>query len=461
MKIIIVGAGKVGFTVAEQLVKEGHDITIIDTNDDVLRHAADALDIMCLKGNGASITTLREADVSGADLVISATSQDEINMICSLTSKRLGAAFTIARIRSVDYTAELDTLKNELGIDMVINPEQTTGAEISRLLRFPSAINIDTFYRGRVELMGFLLQENDFLCGQPLSAQSERLSNLPVLFCAVDRGDTVIIPNGSFVPQAGDMVYIIGEPVGLNQFFKLLGRYIPKIKNVIIIGGSRIAHYLTTNLLKMNMKVKIIERDRELSAHIAEVLPKATVICGDGTNQGLLESENIDNTDAFVALTDRDEDNLLIALYAAQRGVPKVVVKANHGNYDDIAHAVGLDTIISTKYVTAAQILQKVRGMENSKGSIMTALYKIANNRAEAMEFTANETTHNLHVPLKDLNIKKGILVALIVHRNRIIIPEGSSMIEVGDSVIVISSNHTVLDLNDIFSAIPKGGAAL
>ena len=442
-----------GYREAEQLARENHDITIIDTDQEALAHASETLDVMCIHGNGAAIGPLKEAGVETADMVIAATSEDEVNMVCCLTAKRLGAGYAIARVRNMDYTTDLETLKKDLGIDMVINPELSTAAEISRLLRFPNAANIDTFYRGRVELMGFLLQEGDFLCGRPLSEQSSKLKNLPVLFCAAERGEEICIPNGSFVPQPGDKLYIIGEPVGLSQFFRLLGRYIPKIRSVFLIGGGRITQYLTTLLTKMSLPVKIVERKLELCQHLSEQFPHATVIHGDGTDQELLAEENLAATDAFISLTDRDEDNLITALYAKHLGVPKVIPKANRQNYAGIAQSAGLDCVISPKYITAERILQVVRGMENSKGSVMKALYRIADNKAETMEFVVNETTQNLNIPLKDLNLKDGILVAVIIHQNRIIIPEGSSVISRGDTVILVSRDHTILDINDIFKS--------
>lgn len=451
MKIIIVGDGKVGFTLAEHLSQEEHDVTVIDTNDDALRRASESLDVMCVKGNGASISALRESGADTADVVIAATSMDEVNMVCCLTAKRLGAKYVIARVRNVEYAAELATLKQELGIDMVINPENATAVEISRLLRFPSAANIETFYRGRVELIGFRVQEGDFIVGHPLSAQSHKLQELPMLMCAVERCGEVTIPDGSFVPQAEDRLYLIGQPSGLTDFFKLLGRYTPRLKDVFLVGGGRIAHYLTAILEHLGMRVKIVERSMDRCRHLSEVLPRTMVICGDGTDQELLEQENISAADAFVALTDRDEDNLIISLYAMQQGLKKVVAKSNRQNYAGIARAFGLDSVISPKFITANQILQVVRGMQNSKGSVMNALYRIAGGHAEAMEFLANDTTRNLGIPLKDLRLKKGILIAVLVHQNRIIIPDGSSILSQGDTVIIVSRNHGILDINDIY----------
>lgn len=451
MNIIIVGDGKVGFTLAEHLSRESHDVTIIDTNEDALKRASDALDVMCIKGNGATVSTLREAGAGHADIVIAATSMDEVNMLCCFTAKRLGAEYTIARVRNVEYAKDLDMIRRDLGIDLIINPENATAEEIARLLRFPSAANIDTFYRGWVEMVGFRLQEGDFICGAPLSSLDYRVRSLPMLFCAAERGETAIIPNGSFVPQPGDKLYLIGQPVGVTQFFKLLGRYTPKVKDVFIVGGGRISHYLTAMLEHLGMRVKLVEQSMDRCRHLSEVLPHTMVICGDGTDQELLESENVAATDAFVALTDRDEENLIICLYALQQGIGKVVAKSNRQNYAGIARAVGVDSVISPKLITANRILQVVRGMQNSKGSVMNALYKIAGGHAEAMEFVVAENTRGLGVPLKDLRLKQGILIAALVHHNRIVIPEGSTVISAGDTVIIISRNHVILDVNDIY----------
>ena len=448
MKIVIVGNGKVGFSLAEQLVREKYDVVIVDMREDTLRRAADALDIMSVKGNGISAATLIEAGVPEADLLVAATNSDEINMVCCLTAKHLGAKYTIARIRNPEYNTGLSDLKR----NMVINPENATAVEISRLLRFPPAANIETFCRGRVELIGFRLLEDDFLVNRPLHALSDQVKQLSLLFCAVERpGGEVVIPNGSFVPQAGDRLYIIGRPSSLDQFFRLLGRYSPKVKSVFIVGGGKISLYLLAVLEKMKMRVKLVEIQEERCRLISEKLPHTTVICGDGTDQELLESERLAAADAFVALTDRDEDNLILSLYAMQKGVQKVVTKSNRQNYAGIAQTIGLDSVISPKQITAAQILQVVRGMQNSQGSVMNTLYRIADGSAEAMEFTASANTRHLGVPLKDLHLRKGILIAVLARGGDIIIPEGSSSIQEGDSVILISRDLRILDLNDIY----------
>ena len=408
---------------------------------------------MCIRdrGNGVSAAVLREAGAEHADLLIAATSTDEVNMVCCLTAKKMGTSYTIARIRNQEYTSGLAELKRDLGIDMVINPENATAVEISRLLRFPSAANIETFCRGRVELMGFRLMEEDFLVGNPLQDLSSQVKKLSLLFCAVDRDGEVIIPNGSFVPQAGDNLYLIGRPTGLDQFFRLLGRYTPKVRRVFLVGGGKISLYLAILLEKMQMQVKIVELSEARCRFLSELLPHSTIICGDGTDQELLDSENLSSCDAFVALTDRDEDNLIISLYAAQLGLSKVITKSNRQNYNRIAQAVGLDSIISPKQLATSHILQVVRGMQNSQGSVMNALYRIADGAAEAMEFTVTASTRHLGTPLRDLSLKPGILVAVVARGGEIIIPEGSTSIQEGDSVILISRDRRLQDLNDIY----------
>lgn len=451
MDIIIVGTGKVGYTLAEHLSREEHDVTVIDTSDEALRRANDALDVMCIDGNGASIEVLREAGADHADILIAATGLDEVNIVCCLTAKRLGAKYTIARVRNQEYASDFESFRTLLGIDLLINPEKSTAVEISRLLRFPSAAKIEPFYRGRLELMEFRAREEDFFVGKPLSLLSDQVKSLPILFCAADRKGELIIPNGTFVPRAGDRLYLIGAPLGIHEFFKRIGRYAPQVKRVLIVGGGRIAGYLAAILSRMNMQVKLIERSEARCRQLSERLPHCLVICGDGTDQELLDEEGMSDCDGFVALTDRDEDNLIISLYALQKGLKKVVAKCNRQNYTGIVQHLGLDSVISPKLITAGHILQVVRGMQNSKGSVMNALYRIAEGGAEAAEFAVNGTTRHLHTPLKDLRLKRGVLIAVIIHQGQVIIPVGSSVISSGDTVIIISRGMGILDVNDIY----------
>ena len=347
---------------------------------------------------------------------------------------------------------------------MVINPENATAIEIFRLLRFPAAANIETFCRGRVELMGVRLQEGDFLVGKPLHTLPSQVKKLSLLFCAADRDGEVSIPNGSFVPHAGDKLYLVGRPDSLDQFFHLLGRYTSRVKQVFLVGGGKISMYLAKLLSATGVRLKIAERSEERCRLISERFPKATVICGDGTDSELLDSENLTASDAFVALTDRDEDNLIISLYAMQKGLPKVITKCNRQNYAGIVRSLGLDSVISPKVITASHILHRVRGMENSQGSVMNSLHRIADGAAEAMEFTVGPNTRYLGTPLRDLRLRPGVLLAVIVRGSEIIIPEGSSFLREEDSVIIISRGSGITDLNDIYDddsgfVSPVGGA--
>ena len=464
MDIVIVGCGKVGFSLAEQLVLEEHNITIVDQSEASLRRAGDQLDVMTVRGNGVSVATLREAGAGSADLLVAATSSDEVNMVCCLTAKNLGTGYTIARIRNPEYTSSLAELRRNLKIDMVINPENATAIEIFRLLRFPAAANIETFCRGRVELMGVRLQEGDFLVGKPLHTLPAQVKKLALVCCAADRDGEVSIPNGSFVPHAGDKLYLVGRPDSLDQFFHLLGRYTSRVRQVFLVGGGKISMYLAKLLSATGVRLKIAERSEERCRLISERFPKATVICGDGTDSELLDSENLTASDAFVALTDRDEDNLIISLYAMQKGLPKVITKCNRQNYAGIVRSLGLDSVISPKFITASHILHRVRGMENSQGSVMNSLHRIADGAAEAMEFTVGPNTRYLGTPLRDLRLRPGVLLAVIVRGSEIIIPEGSSFLREEDSVIIISRGSGITDLNDIYDddsgfVSPVGGA--
>ncbi|WP_326909629.1 Trk system potassium transporter TrkA [Sedimentibacter sp. MB31-C6] len=455
MKIIIVGGGKVGYTLAQQLSTENHDITLVDNNSNVLNRADETLDVMCIKGNGASAEILKAAGVSHTDLLITVTDSDELNMICSVIGKKLGALHTVARIRNTDYSNEHKMLKQELELDMVINPEMDAAAEISRTLQFTSATNVETFANNMLEMVQFRVLETDPIVNKTLiDLAKTRPSN--VLFCAVSRNNEVFIPKGSFVFNPNDVVYVIGERGDISSFFNYLGRSSQKPKNITIVGGSRISIYLTWLLSEIGMNVKIIELKKERCLLLNEILSNALIICGDGTDQEVLDNENIVSADAFVALTDRDEENLISSLYAHQCNVPKVVLKINRLNYVPIVKKLGLDSIISPKYTTANNILRYVRALNNSKGIAVEKLYKIMDDKAEVAEFTAknpNELVGLLNIKLKDLNLKKDILIAAIVRNKKIIIPYGDDLIKAGDKVIVVTKKGFITDLKEILEA--------
>ncbi len=451
MTIIIAGGGKVGATLAGHLADEGHSVTIVDVSDAALGRLSNQLDVMCLKGNCVSREVLLEAGAKDTDVLIAATGSDEINLLCCHCAHNIGVPYTVARVRGAEYVNELDTLKGDLGITMLINPELTAATEISRLLRFPSAANIDSFARGRVELVSFTVQEGDFLVGRSLASLSSKLQGLPMLLCAVERGDGVFIPNGGSVLAQGDRVSVAGTPNGIHQFFKLLGRQTHRIRNVFIIGGGRIAFYLLVLLERLGMSCKVVEKGDARCRELAEAFPHSLVIHGDGTDPQLLTEERMAASDAFIALTDRDEDNLISSLYAHQAGVSKVVAKSSRQNYTAIARSAGVESVVSPKLATAGLILRFIRGLQNSKGTVMNALYRIAGGKAEAMEFLVSPATRHLDVPLKELKLRPGVLIAVIVRGGKVIIPEGSTCLKQGDDVIVIAKDSGILDLNDIY----------
>ena len=449
MKIIIIGNGKVGFTLARQLSGEDHDLVLIDKEAEALRSADTTLDILCMEGSGASIQTLREAGVQDTDLVISVTGSDELNIVCCLIAKKLGARRTVARVRSPEYYREASLLKQEVGVNIIINPEYAAAQEISRVLRVPAAFSVETFARGLVEMIGFPIQEGDGLAGMSLFEYNRRHPN-GVLMCAVVRGDEVFVPNGRFVPYVGDKAYVIGSQSELNKFFRLIGRDSHYIKNISVLGGSKIATYLAWAVEKAGMRVRIVEQDEERCLSLSDKLPHATIIHGDGTDSAVIEAENILDTDAFIALTNRDEENLLMAMTAQRSGVKKVIAKMNRPNYIDMMRQFGVDSIISPKEITANQISAYVRSLARSQGSAVENLYKVLSGKLEAVEFTATSSTHFLNTPLRDLKLKDGLLVAAVVHENKTIIPDGNTSIHVGDRVVVMAKSLFLQDLNDI-----------
>lgn len=453
MNIVIVGDGKVGFTLADHLGKEGHDITIIDNRLHTLNETVEQLDVMGVHGNGASMDIQIEAGVAGADLLIAATSADELNMLCCLIAKNLGAKHTIARVRNPEYRTQLQMLQEQFGLSMVINPELETAREISRVIRFPNAVKVETFSKGRVELVEFRLHENMTLVGQKL-LDLPKITDSKVLICAVERGGEVIIPSGSFMPKAGDKLHITGENQELVTFMRQIGDISIKVRTVMIVGGGRITYYLAKLLEDRNFQVKIIEKKLERCDELCEMFPRATIIHGDGSDTELLEAEGLEETDAFVALTNIDEENLIMSMVANYKKVPKIITKTGRFNYLSIMEKIGIDSIVNPKDSTANQIIQYVRAMQNSLNfNNIQTLYKLVDGKAEAVEFIATEDTQNLRVPLQELALKQNLLLAVIVRGNKVIIPHGRDYIEANDSVVVITNEHRLAGLNDIFNS--------
>ena len=449
MNIIFLGSGKVGRTLAEQLSNEGHNIVMVDIIAKKVQDISEDADIMGVLGNASSINTLLDAGIETADILIAVTGSDELNLLCCLIAKKVSKCHTIARVRNPVYGKEIGFIKERLGISMIINPEQAAAIEISRLLRFPSAIKIDTFAKGRVELLKFKVKPEFHLDQMTVMEVAERYKN-SILICAVERGDEVYIPSGNFVLKDNDIISIIASPVNSALFFKRIGIHTHQVKSTMIVGGSTLSYYLAKLLLAMKIRVLIVEANKDRCEQLSELLPDATIINGDGTDKNLLLEEGLSRVESFVTLTNLDEENILLALFAKKNSNAKLVSKVNRIAFDDIIEGLDIGSVIYPKYLTADYILQYVRAMQNSIGSNVETLYQILDNKAEALEFSVHEDCPFLNTPLADLDIRNNLLITCINRNGKITIPRGQDSIQLGDTVIVVTTVKGLHDIKDI-----------
>lgn len=452
MKIIIVGCGKVGRTIAEQLNDEKHDITIIDNRESVINRLSEKLDVMGIDGDGSSRDILQEAGAVTADLLIAVTDADELNLYICLLASCCGTKNTIARVRKPVYHKDLqesESMKSALRISLMINPEKIAALEMSRLIRFPSAIEVDSFARSNVEIYTFKLQSSDsFLVGK-------KISELPLVkfnarICDIERNGKVIIPSGDFVLAPNDKVSMIGTPTSAAKVFKKVVDGSVGGKNVMIIGGSRTAYYLADILCKSSIKVKIIEQNEERCNELSDLLPDAMIIKGDGMNQDLLKAEGLEKMDSVVTLMNLDEENIMLSLYIRQRSRAKCITKIDRLVFDDLVDTLPLDSVIRPRELTAESIVRYVRAVKNSMGSNVETLYKLNDGRTEALEFKVTRDSRVISTPLSKLRFKKDLQVACITRKGRIIIPNGDDVIEPDDTVIIVTTHQGLQDLDDI-----------
>lgn len=449
MKIILVGGGKVGTALARQLSEEDHNVTVIDTNKPRVEHISEAYDVMGIVGNGASIATLYEAGIEEADVFIAITGSDELNLLCCMFAKKAGHCHTIARVRNPSYSHELEFIKKQTGISAIVNPEMAAAMEISHLLRFPGASKIDTFADGRVRLIKCALTEAQGMDGMAIRDILSRLGS-DVLVCAVERGADVLIPNGDFVLRNGDQVTFLATQERARDFFQKINLPVRPVKNALIVGGGAIAFYLSQELLENKVRVRIVERDPARCMQLAEELPEAQILNEDGSNRDFLLSEGLGSTEAFVALTNIDEENVLLTLFAKKHSKGKLVTKINRLEFDDIISGLKLGSIVYPKYMTCDYIVQYVRALQNEAGSNVKTLYRILDDRVEALEFTVHEESKATGVPLSRLRLKQNLLLCCIMRGEQILIPRGGDEIQVGDNVIVVILEHGLHDLRDI-----------
>ena len=452
MRIVVVGAGKVGRVLTEQLAAEKHDIVVIDQDTDLIESLVNVYDVRGVVGNGGCYDVQKDAFEDGADLLIATTSSDETNILACLVAKKLGTPHTIARIRNPEYEKQLHFMREELGLSMVVNPEKATAREIARVLRFPSAIKREQFCRQRFELVEYRVNEGNPLEGLQLSDLYRNI-RVKILICAVARGQQTIIPTGATVLQKGDKIYLTASARELESFFRKLNIFKARANNIMIVGASRIAYYLVKELQDIQKRVTVIDSNAGRCQAMSEKFPGVLVIHGDGADSELLSEERISEMDAFVPLTGLDETNIILAMYASQFPNCKVVAKINRPSFADLANQKGLvDSVVSTAAVTSETIARYVRAMQNSFDSDnIKTLHRLVGGRVEALEFNVGPGLPFIGVPLKDLNLREGLLVAGIVRQNGApVIPSGADALQEGDDVVIVTTDTTLHALRDI-----------
>lgn len=450
MKIIVLGAGKVGKTLIKHMSNEDHDIIVVDQNATKVEEVVNQFDVIGVVGNGGSYDILMEAGAQDANLIICVTTSDELNILAGLMAKKMGTKHTIARVRNPDYSSQRDFMRNQLGFSMIVNPELEAASEIRRVLSFPSAVKVDTFSRGKVELAEFFVEDHSRLNGVELS-QLHKITKTNILVCAVSHNEDVIIPDGNYVIKPGDHLYITGTHRDLSRFCLDIGVITTRIKNVIIVGGGKIAYYLSKQLSTQGIKVKIIEKDKNRCQVLAEKLPCVTIIHGDGSDDELLNEEGIENTDAVLALTGLDEENIVLSLSAKSLYHKKTIAKVTRMNYAGLSDVLKVDSIVAPKKIVASQIIRYVRAkMNKDNDSSVKTLYKIVDGEVEAIEFKVTEQFKYLHKTLNEMKIKEHVLVAAIIRENEVIVPKGNTTMELNDYVIIVSRGEIMKSLNDI-----------
>ena len=449
MKIIIAGAGKVGCGIAQSLEAEGHDITLIDRDNETIEHVSNELDVICCLGSATNPDTLREAGAENADVLMAVTESDEVNMICALAARRLGAKYIVARIRDPEYLSQREFLREAVGLSVIVNPEYECAKEISRILRFPSAVRVENFAKGSAEIIDYRVPEGSPLCGLTLLECAHRFGT-KVLVTVVERGDEALIPNGDFTLKSGDKLSLMGEAREIRRFFTAVSGKSRRVKNVIIMGGSRTSVYLADLLEEGGVSVTVLDRSRERCNELCDLIPHARVICGDATQDEVLLEEGVRKADAFVALTGDDGDNIVTSIYAKRCGVPKTVVKVNMRHFSGILDGEN-DSMITPKEIIAQQIVGYVRAISNSAewGSVET-IHKLAGGRIEALEFKVGDRASCIGIPLRDLKLREGVLISALTRGDKTMIPDGSTTIESGDHAVVVAPAGMLKDINDI-----------
>ena len=450
MKITIIGLGTIGRTILRNLSGEGHTITIIDEDKAKIEALIEKYDVFGVVGNGACMDIQMEANVEDSDLAIVLTDSDELNVFACLVAKKLGVKNTIARVRNPDYRKQIMDMKDDLGIAMVVNPEREMADEIFNIISLPSVLSIEHFAKGNVLLAEVVAEKGCALVGETLISLGKKL-NTRVLICAVQRGDDVIIPSGSFEICEGDKIYFTSGAKALGDFLSEVNLVKSPFKNIMIVGGGRIGYYLADSLSQKKYKVKLLETDAFRAEELSELLPKVTVVCGNGTQHDVLLEEGIEAMDAFVALTDIDEENMIVSMFANKKNVKKAITQIKNDDLYGMLDELGINNNVSPKHIVAGRIISYIRALANTVGSNVLTMYQLVNNKVEALEFAAKRSEKFYDMPLRELKIKDNCLVACIIRKNKIIIPDGNSQIKLGDNVVVVTTHKNFDDLNDVF----------
>ncbi len=451
MNIIVAGCGKLGRALVNLLTAEGgHNITVVDPRQNIVSDIVNEYDVMGIEGSGASRDTLIEAGIENADILIAVTGSDELNLLSCLVAKKTGGKVeTIARVRKPEYRKELNLFKEDLGLAMIINPEKTAAKEIAKVLRFPSAIQIDTFAKGKIEILKFKIPTESKLDNMKISDINSHF-DCDILICGVERGEDAFIPGGDFVLNSGDMISIIVPPGQGGRFFKKIDIKTHRVKDTTIVGGGATSFYLAQYLIQSGIDVKIIEQKEERCDMLCRLLPKATIICGDGTDDRLLLEEGLEHTESFVSLTNIDEENIMLSLFVKAKTDAKVVTKINRITYENIIDSLDIGTTVCPKNLSAEYIMRFVRAKNNSIGNNIETMHYILDGKAEALEFNIIENSPISDIPLEQLNLKKNTLIACINRNGTIIIPRGKDIIRTGDTVIIVTTNTGFSDIKDI-----------
>ena len=451
MKTVLVGLGKVGKNIAAELAREKHDLVVVDINKDCVDDISTNYDALGITGNAVSLEVLKEAHVDDADLLIAVTDSDENNMLSCLFAQKLNKNIkTIARVRNPIYSSQSQYLKTMLGITSTINPEVVTAREIARLLKFSNVVQVETFPKGRVELISLPVKSEMPIVNKKIKEISSIIGD-SALFVGVQRGEETIIPHGDTEIEENDTVSVILRGDDTRTFFSSIKLESHGAKNVMIVGASMISYHLATILERSKIKVTIIERDKGRCEELSRLLTDTNVILGDASDKMVLEEEGLENYDAFVSLTNMDEENVMLSLYAKNICKGLVITKVDHINYDSMLNTMGINPIIAPKKVIANEVVAYVRSLENANGNKISGLYRIMNDKAEVLCFDVHNEASFINKTLSELDTIDDVLICAIIREGKVIIPSGKDAIKLHDRVLVSTTHFGMNDIEDVF----------